>query len=241
MLANRRLAPAWLLSATGAVLPLAGAPYLGAPPRTVTAVAVTAVADRGYTVWTSDGAGHGFGTDTDVAPLADGPPTVAVSHGRHDVLRLRADGAVVTGDGAVADGVALPAGERAVAIVDAPRGHWIVGRAGSVVGLGGARSFPEGDRHDGEVVAAVGAAPAGLRLVRAWSVTDVGDVESVGPAPTRAVLGGPITGARSTAGGRGVWLLTGHGAVHGLGDVRDFPGSLPLPARDPVVDLCPLP
>ena len=225
----------WLVTATGRVEALGGAPALSAADSWTRRHVVVAAAG------TSTGGGLWLlAVDGSVLPVGDAasfgpvPPArtltgravgIAATPDGAGYLVAYADGRVEAAGDAVARGNAnLPRGLgheiAAIAITPTGQGYWLVGLDGHVYAFGDAPAFaPMRLGPFDALVTAVAATPTGRGL---WIGSADGHVTALGDAapllPASRPLHGLLTGLAPTPSGRGLWLASLTGAVEARGD-----------------------
>jgi hypothetical protein len=225
----------WLVTATGRVVALGGAPTLSAADSWTRRHVVVAAAG------TSTGGGMWLlAVDGSVLPVGDAasfgpvPPArtltgravgIAATPDGGGYLVAYADGRVEAGGDAVARGNAsLPRGIgheiAGIAITPTGQGYWLVGLDGHVYAFGDAPAFaPMRLGPFDALVTAVAATPTGRGL---WIGSADGHVTALGDAapllPSSRPLHGLLTGLAATPSGRGLWLASLTGTVEARGD-----------------------
>jgi hypothetical protein len=225
----------WLVTATGRVEALGGAPALSAAAswtrlHVVIAAAGTA-SSRGLWLLSLDGSvlpvgdAASFGPAPVARSLAGRAVGIAATPDGGGYLVAYADGRVAAAGDAVARGVAIPPrGDghaiAAIAITPTGQGYWLVGVDGHVYAFGDAPALGQTfGPFAGGAVTAVASTPTGRGL---WIGSADGDVAVLGDAvpfpPASRRLRGLLTGLAPTTSGRGLWLAGLTGSVEARGD-----------------------
>jgi len=224
----------WLVTATGRIVALGGAPSLSAPVAWTRQHVVVAAAGTpsGNGLWL-------LAVDGSVQPVGDassfGPVPVPTSAARRAVgiaatpdgggyLVAYADGKVAAAGDAVARGNASPPagvlhGIAAIAITPTGNGYWLVGTDGHVYPFGDAPALGQPPARLLDVATAVATTPTGRGL---WIGFADGHVATLGDAAALARTGralvGPLSALAPTASGAGLWLAGLAGSVEARGD-----------------------
>ncbi|MEM9712076.1 MAG: fibronectin type III domain-containing protein, partial [Actinomycetota bacterium] len=199
------------------------------------AISFTIPRGAGYWMVEQDGAVYEFGSAQEIRSVAETDVvSVATDRTGTGLWLLRADGAVVTRDGAEHFGdadLAILDPEEAVtsiAVRPAGDGYWVFTDRGRVQAFGAAASF--GDMTDvvlnGSIVASTSTASGGGY----WMVGSDGGIFSFGDAEFHGSTGGltlnePVVGIAPDPDGVGYWLVAADGGIFAF--EAEFRGSVP--------------